>query len=113
MIRLTIDTNLPFCDIAKCNSIPGFSLRCPDGKCAGRKIYERLREYERTGKEPGEMSNTAPTIEVSQIKAYLQRKLDEWDALGDRKREPANMWGYNFIMACFDDLNKFTEKQEE
>ncbi len=45
--------------------------------------------------------------------AWLQQKLDEWDALGDRKWEPANMWGYNFIIACFDDLNKFTEKQEE
>ena len=43
-------------------------------------------------------------VEVKQIKAYLQSKLDEWNALGDRKFEPANMWGYNFIMACFDDL---------
>lgn len=43
-------------------------------------------------------------VEVSEIKAYLQDKLDKWNALGDRKFEPANMWGYNFIMACFDDL---------
>ena len=43
-------------------------------------------------------------VEVKKIKAYLQSKLDEWDALGDIKFEPANMWGYNFIMACFDDL---------
>lgn len=45
-------------------------------------------------------------VEVAQIKAYLQKKLDEWNALGDRKYEPANMWGYNFIMACFDDLER-------
>ena len=45
-------------------------------------------------------------IPVAEIKAYLQARLDEWDALGDRKWEPANMWGYNFIMACFDDLER-------
>lgn len=50
-------------------------------------------------------------VEVSQIKAYLQRKLDEWNALGDRKFEPANMWGYNFIMACFDDLSSYGERR--
>lgn len=52
---------------------------------------------------------TAPTMDaifVTDIKAYLQSKLDEWNALGDRKFEPANMWGYNFIMACFDDLER-------
>ena len=43
-------------------------------------------------------------VPVSDIKAYLQARLDEWNALGDRKWEPANAWGYNFIMACFDDL---------
>ena len=51
----------------------------------------------------------APTIDavpVTEIKAYLQKCLDEWNALGDRKFEPANMWGYNFIMACFDDLER-------
>ena len=45
-------------------------------------------------------------IPVAEIKAYLQARLDEWDALGERKWEPANMWGYNFIMACFDDLER-------
>lgn len=49
---------------------------------------------------------TVDAIPVAEIKAYLQSKLDEWDALGDRKFEPANMWGYNFIMACFDDLGR-------
>ena len=52
---------------------------------------------------------TAPTMDaifVTEIKDYLQARLDEWNALGDRKFEPANMWGYNFIMACFDDLER-------
>lgn len=48
-------------------------------------------------------------IAVDEIKAYLQARLDEWNALGDRKWEPANMWGYNFIMACFDDLERRAE----
>lgn len=52
-------------------------------------------------------------VEVSEIKAYLQRKLDEWNALGERKFEPANMWGYNFIMACFDDLSSYGERRED
>lgn len=56
--------------------------------------------------------NAAPAVDaisVTEIKAYLQARLDEWNALGDRKWEPANMWGYNFIMACFDDLERRAE----
>ena len=41
------------------------------------------------------------------VKKYLQDTLDEWFALGDRRFEPANMWGYNFIMKCFDDLDNW------
>lgn len=48
----------------------------------------------------------ADAVPVAEIKDYLQKRLDEWEALGDRKFEPANMWGYNFIMACFDDLER-------
>lgn len=46
-------------------------------------------------------------ISVDKVKQYLQDRLDEWNALGDRRFEPANAWGYNFIMACFDDLEEF------
>lgn len=49
---------------------------------------------------------TIDAVPVAEIKDYLQKRLDEWEALGDRKFEPANMWGYNFIMACFDDLER-------
>ena len=48
----------------------------------------------------------ADVVEVVALKAYLQKCLDEWHALGDRKYEPTNMWGYNFIMKCFDDLER-------
>lgn len=56
-----------------------------------------------------ETAKAVEAISVADIKAYLQARLDEWDALGDRKWEPANMWGYNFIMACFDDLERRAE----
>lgn len=46
MKRLTVDTNISFCDIAQCTSTPGGSF-CEDGYCDQRRVYERLREYER------------------------------------------------------------------
>ena len=52
-------------------------------------------------------------IPVAKIEAYLQARLDEWNALGDRKWEAANMWGYNFIMACFDDLDRRGEESDK
>ena len=61
------------------------------------------------GTEIDEVIANAPAVDaipVAEIKAYLQARLYEWNALGDRKWEPANVWGYNFIMACFDDLER-------
>ena len=52
---------------------------------------------------------TAQVIPVETVSAYLQQKLDEWEALGDRKWEPMNAWGYNFIRACQDDLDAYEE----
>ncbi len=57
----------------------------------------------------------APTLDViptKKIYDYLQARLDEWNALGDQKYEPANMWGYNFIRACFDDLEEYGAKMD-
>ena len=51
MKRLTVDTELSFCDIAQCDSIPGGSF-CEDGRCDQRRCYEKLREYERSDLEP-------------------------------------------------------------
>ena len=56
--RLTIDTSIPFCDIAKCASYQGGPY-CQDGKCDQRKVYEKLREYERTGLAPGQVAELA------------------------------------------------------
>ena len=40
MKRLTVDTDLSFCDIAQCDSIPGGSF-CEGGSCDQRKCYEK------------------------------------------------------------------------
>lgn len=55
-----------------------------------------------------ERIKTVDAIPIEEIEGYLQTRLNEWNALGDRKYDPANMWGYNFIMACFDDLGRRT-----
>ena len=52
MERLTFDGN--FCDIAQCKDVPGGSF-CEDGYCTQRKVWERLKKYEDTGLEPGEI----------------------------------------------------------
>lgn len=52
MKRLTFEGN--FCDIAQCQDVPGGSF-CEDGYCSQRKVWERLKEYEDTGLEPGEI----------------------------------------------------------
>ena len=54
MKRLTVDTDLSFCDIAKCDLAPGGSF-CEDGRCDRRRCYEKLREYERSNLEPGKL----------------------------------------------------------
>jgi hypothetical protein len=46
-------------------------------------------------------------VSVDKIKEYLQEKLNEWHSLGDRKFEPENVLVYNFIISCFDDLEKY------
>lgn len=43
MDRLTFDGN--FCDIACCSEHRG-GEHCPDGYCAQRRVWERLKEYE-------------------------------------------------------------------
>lgn len=69
---------------------------------------ERCFEFENIERIPA-----ADSVEIVTIESYLQEKLNEWDALGDRKWEPANMWGYNFIRACFDDLEDYKENRAE
>lgn len=53
MERLTFEGN--FCGIAKCEDTPGGSF-CEYGYCDQRKTWERLKEYEDTGKTPEEVA---------------------------------------------------------
>lgn len=97
-----IDQNATVEDLKKrycsnCNSYDGL-------RCRACNIYDVICDVEDV---PPVLALT-----VDQIKDYLQARLDEWNALGDRKYEPANMWGYNFICACFDDLEEYTKKPE-
>ena len=49
MKRLTFEGS--FCNIAQCWELP-----CPyNGSCSQRKVWERLKAYEDTGLEPGEV----------------------------------------------------------
>ena len=48
MKRLTVDTDLSFCDIAQCRELP-----CPyDGNCTQKEVWERLKAYEDAGLSP-------------------------------------------------------------
>ena len=53
MERLTFEGN--FCDIAKCEVTPGGSF-CEYGYCDQRRVWERLKAYEDTGKTPEEVA---------------------------------------------------------
>ena len=52
MERLTFEGN--FCDISRCQNRPGGSF-CEGGACSQRKVWERLKEYEDTGRRPEEV----------------------------------------------------------
>ncbi len=84
MKRLTVDTNLSFCDIAQCSFVPGGSY-CEDGSCDQRKCYERLREYERSGIEPETLQKAQKWLE-SLKDARDTMKL--WDECGRRVCTP-------------------------
>lgn len=88
MKRLTVDTDLSFCDIAKCDFIPGGSF-CEDGRCDQRKCYERLREYERSGLEP-ETVQKARTL-LDGLKDARQT-VELTDACGKRACSSEEHW---------------------
>ena len=70
MERLTFDGN--FCDIAKCEFIPGGSF-CEDKTCSQRKVWERLKAYEDTGLEP---EKVLPKDKADEIALKLMRLAD-------------------------------------
>lgn len=64
MKRLTFEGN--FCDIAKCRELP-----CKyDGGCAQKEVWERLKAYEDSGCEPGEV---LPKGKAGEIALNLMR----------------------------------------
>lgn len=73
------------------------------------KALQYDRDQYRKGFEDGWIASQKAAVPVVVIKNYLQEKLNEWNSLGDRKYEPENVWGYNFIMACFDDIERRSE----
>ena len=75
MKRLTVDTDLPFCDIAKCDFIPGGSF-CEDGSCDQRHCYEKLREYERSELEPETLRKAQELLkELNCFPVFLEEEV--------------------------------------
>ena len=89
MKRLTVDTDLSFCDIAQCDSIPGGSL-CEDGRCDQRRCYEKLREYERSNLEPEALQKAR---ELMKELKDARQTVELVDACGKRVCTSAEHWG--------------------
>lgn len=89
MKRLTVDTDLSFCDIAQCDSIPGGSL-CEDGRCDQRRCYEKLREYERSDLEPETLQKAQGLLK--ELKD-ARRTVELMDACGKRVCSSEEHWG--------------------
>lgn len=89
MKRLTVDTDLLFCDIAKCDFIPGGSF-CEDGQCDQRRCYEKLREYERSDLEPETLRKAQGLLK--ELKDARQT-VELMDACGKRVCSSEEHWG--------------------
>lgn len=88
MKRLTVDTDLSFCDIAKCDFIPGGSF-CEDGSCDQRRCYEKLREYERSNLEPEALQKAR---ELMKELKDARQTVELVDACGKRACTSAEHW---------------------
>lgn len=88
MKRLTVDTDLSFCDIAQCDSIPGGSF-CEDGRCDQRRCYEKLREYERSNLEPEALQKAR---ELMKELKDARQTVELVDACGKRVCTSAEHW---------------------
>lgn len=86
---LTVDTDLSFCDIAQCDSIPGGSF-CEDGRCDQRRCYEKLREYERSDLEPETLQKAQGLLK--ELKDARQT-VELMDACGKRVCSSEEHWG--------------------
>ena len=109
MERLTFDGN--FCDIAQCTSTPGGSF-CENGTCSARKVWERLKAYEDTEREPEEIDMDH---EAAEQLRHLCRNcdLDRLEKLAEADRD-----GRLVVLPCkvgdmvyFTLLGRIIEKQ--
>lgn len=89
MKRLTVDTDLSFCDIAQCDYLPGGSF-CEDGRCDQRRCYEKLREYERSDLEPETLRKAQGLLK--ELKDARQT-VELMDACGKRVCSSEEHWG--------------------
>jgi len=44
---------------------------------------------------------------IDKVRQYLINCIEEWNSLGDRKYELANIQVYNHIRKCLDDLEEY------
>lgn len=56
-----------------------------------------------------ENAATVPAIPIKTIRKYLIDCIEEWNNLGDRKYELANIQVYTHIRKCLDDLENYQD----
>lgn len=89
--------------------------QCDEGKCSLCVAYEEgsdhckgmliLHELLLRG-----VARKEPSIPIIVIENYIQKLMDEWNSLGERRYNPRNMQVYNHIRAMSDDLNEYCKK---
>ena len=104
MKRLTVDTDLSFCDLA-----PGGSF-CEDGRCDQRRCYEKLREYERSNLEPGKLQKAQELLK--ELKD-ARETVELMDACGKRVCSSEEHWdcpyGNEGVTDCMERLEAHYE----
>ena len=106
MKRLTFEGN--FCDIAKCRELP-----CKyDGGCAQKEVWERLKAYEDSGCEPGEVlpKGKAGEIALNLMRLAGLESLCSYDRLrelaeADKDMTAAQLYFYQW-QAAFNQLTQ-------
>ena len=109
MKRLTVDTNLSFCDIAQCSFTPGGSF-CEDERCDQRKCYERLREYERSGLEPETVQKARALLDGLKD---ARQTVELMDACGKRVCSSEEHWDCPYGNAGMTDCTERLEAHYE
>ena len=107
MERLTFERN--FCDIAQCRELP-----CPhNGSCSQWKVWERLKAYEDTGLEPGEVRSlwgewNAMMSVLNSIGSYDRlRELAEADKEGRAVILPCKVGSTVYTEFCDEVVEKY------